>query len=268
MVLGYTGAGKTQIALQYLARFPRSVVDGQTIVPVLYAVMPDKPTRRSIVEAMLKALGDPAYDRGPSADHLTYRLSKLLKKCRTRVILIDEFQHVLDRAHKNVAPEAAEWLKTFWYANKIGVVLFGLDHSFEFFVRKENKQLRRRFRAPITLNPIPWKDDPEGVGVTYGLFLLDLDQAQPFPNFGMADPEFAMRMWLATKGHVARTSAILMGAVEVAVERGATKLEIGDFVEGFDRYVHTYAEDRNDPEMPTDNPFRSLGSDWSPSIAA
>jgi Cdc6-like AAA superfamily ATPase len=170
LVLGYTGAGKSAIALEYLARYPRYEDEGQTIVTVLYVVMPDKPTRRSMVAAILKALGDPTFDRG-SADALTERLGELLRQCRTRLIIIDEFQHVMDRAQENVAAEAAEWLKTFWYSNRIGVVLFGLEHCYKLFTRKENKQLRRRLSRPIILKPFPWNED---YGVSYALFLRDL----------------------------------------------------------------------------------------------
>lgn len=228
-IVGESGMGKTTIMDKFASLHPRKVHKEGTEIPVLVASVPSKPSVKALVESLLYELGDPLYMRG-SAEEKTTRLIHLIKKCRVRLILLDEFQHFVDRANKNVPHEVADWLKRTIDKAQVAVVVFGLERCTEVF--KVNEQLRGRFSARILLKPFSWEDE-DGRTMFRG-FLRAIEKQlsmQVVPRLSSLD--LAYRFHYASAGHLRPLMKIIRGAVHEAVETNQNQLDMDLFAKIF-----------------------------------
>jgi hypothetical protein len=254
-IVGDSGSGKSTLKKDYAARFPpyRSA-EGQKIVPVLSIDIPSKPTPRKILQRILKGLGDPAYKR--RRGDLVDDVDESIIACKVTLILIDEWNHLIDRANRNVPGEVAEFLKEFLDRHDVSVVLFGLKRCTSICERHD--QLRERV-APTAkpLDPlVGYVEYEDGVRIPeFQKLLAELDDAQPFPNFGLEEGAIASKMLAATGAYPGRTVGVLAGAIESAVLRRKSKLTEGDFHNGFEYWVQRSQLDPDDPDAPVENPF-------------
>jgi type II secretory pathway predicted ATPase ExeA len=251
-IVGYPGAGKSTLARYYRRCFPRCrMKNGVMWIPVLYVEVPSKPTKRSFLKAILRALGE-KITRKMSADDIEERIDYWIVKCRVQIILIDEFHHVIDRASSNVQGEVADFLKEFTDRHPISVVLFGLPHCTEVFENANYGQLRDRIGKPQWLGPM----EP----IEAQVLLEELDEAQPFPRIGLADNGYREKMGEATGFYPGRITSIVAGAVENATWHGKDSIKEEDIWYGFERWIQTSSVDGEDPG-PKENPFSPPSKD-------
>src|SRR5882724_186368 len=109
LITGHQGAGKTTTCRSYARRYPREVNRTGVRVPVLATAIPVPATTKSLVSKLLTALGDPAAERGTVVIQ-TLRLKRLMKECGVELIILDEFQHFIDRDSNLVLNTVANWL--------------------------------------------------------------------------------------------------------------------------------------------------------------
>src|ERR1700690_2376306 len=109
-ITGETGYGKTTIGKFYAKDYPRVVKADGTIVPVLRSTISSPATIKSMGTWLLRDLGDPMPDRGTTPS-ITMRLCKLIKECRVELLILDEFQHLIDKDTEKVLKSSADWLK-------------------------------------------------------------------------------------------------------------------------------------------------------------
>ena len=228
-IVGESGMGKTTIMNKFASLHPRKIHKEGEEIPVLLASVPSKPTVKALVEALLYELGDPLYMRG-SAEEKTTRLIHLTKSCRVRLILLDEFQHFVDSANRNVAHEVADWLKRTIDKARVAVVVFGLERCTEVF--KANKQLRGRFSARVLLKPYDWNDRDSRTA--YRAFLKAVEKQLPVPvSPRLSSLDLAYRFHYASAGHIRPTMKVIRGAVQEAVETGQKQLGLDIFAKVF-----------------------------------
>ena len=106
LVTGIQGVGKTTLYESYQQLYPRQEMEDKTIVPILSAVIPVPATVKGLVTELLLQLGDPMPDKGAIVQQ-TIRLRHLLQECETKLIILDEFQHVIDRDSTKVLQTTA-----------------------------------------------------------------------------------------------------------------------------------------------------------------
>ena len=100
-IAGKSGTGKTCVLKSFQSNHrPTRGPDGAEI-PVLYISVPAKPTVKSHAGAMLAALGEPDWERGTENEKLR-RLSILMRIAGTRVVMLDEFQHLYDQGKRQI----------------------------------------------------------------------------------------------------------------------------------------------------------------------
>ena len=68
LLMGEAGAGKTIIYKTYAQNYPRQETDEGSIVPIVYTPIPVPATVKGLVEAILKKLGDPLYNKGTTTN--------------------------------------------------------------------------------------------------------------------------------------------------------------------------------------------------------
>lgn len=223
---GHTGAGKSSLIDAFIARYPR--INGETVdtIPVLAAAIPAVATTKGTVSSLLAALGDSKAYQGELA-RLTGRLLHYLRVCRVRIIIVDEFQHVIDRDSSKVLARTADLLKTIVNQSHIPLVLVGLPHSER--ILEENPQLSRRFSRRTLLSGFGFKTPEQRKEFRKLLELIDRNL--PFAvSAGLDHPETAEWFFKHTQGTLGLVMMLVREAAERAIDRGADRIERNDLI--------------------------------------
>ncbi|MBU2046597.1 MAG: TniB family NTP-binding protein, partial [Bacteroidetes bacterium] len=235
LITGEPGVGKTTLCKEYIKLHPKVELDEKTIVPILLARIPIPASPKNLVSALLSALGDPLADKGTTYNQ-TRRLIKLLKFCEVELIILDEFQHFIDRDSEKVLYTISDWLKQLINEAEIPIILVGLSQSDE--ILEKNSQLNRRFAMQDGLTNFQWieysnneksdkKSNEINIKTDYRSFLKALDNLLPLAETShLAGRLIAFRMWEATNGNVARTMKIIRYAARLALKTGEEKISL------------------------------------------
>lgn len=221
---GDTGIGKSTLIREFVSRYPRMLGDEVDQISIVVASIPAVATTKSTASTLLRALGDPRAFTGELAK-LTDRLLDFLVRCQVRMIILDEFQHIIDRESLKVRATTADWLKTIVEGARIPLVLVGLPHSED--ILSENLQLDRRFHRRVRLSRFAW--DSSRARAEFRVLLKVLDQNLPFPlTAGLDEPRTAAWIFRRTKGILALVMSLIREAAELAIDRGAPCIEKED----------------------------------------
>jgi Bacterial TniB protein len=211
LVVANTGSGKSTALEYYLAQFPRSVSEGVTRIPVVLVITPEAPTVKNLAETILRAMGDPAAEKG-SAEAKTDRIRYLIEKCGVELFLIDEFQHFNARRRSAESERVTDWLKNLFNATKTSVVLAGLHAAIE--VVNSNRQLRRRFASPFCMKSFEYQTEPQQR--VFRAVLKQIHAMLPVACVPLHDANLARRFYFATNGLMDYVVKIIDSAVSEA----------------------------------------------------
>jgi DNA transposition AAA+ family ATPase len=203
-------------------------------VPVLYTKVPVRATPKSLASKILLDLGDPMFDRG-SEITLTNRLLTCIGKdmCEVEMIIIDEFQHLIDRETTKVLRRASDWLKSFSEDAGIPIIICGMPESENIF--KSNEQLDGRFGFRVEMKSLDF-DTKEDVEL-FRNFLYNLDNSMPFHNrSNLADRLLAEKIYYASTGNHRYLKKILVLATESSLKSGKDSIDEIDLHLAYERY--------------------------------
>jgi len=246
LVTGPTGAGKTTLCQTYARGYPRSVGPHGVRVPVLAASIPVPATAKSLVTRLLEALGDPLAERGTAVSQ-TLRLVRLMRDCGVELIILDEFQHFIDRDSNHILLTVANWLKDVLNETNVPIVLTGMPYSD--VILRANAQLERRFGMRERIDPFAW-DTPEA-RTEFRTLLYVLDRALAFDRpSNLSDSETAHRIYCATGGVLGYVMKLVRRAAVFAVERRLDLVDLTLLAEAYDERLA-----QANPGLP--HPFRA-----------
>jgi hypothetical protein len=253
---GRPGVGKTALSEFYLEECPRKEVDGCLVIPVLYVKVEVPATIMNLVSAVLAALGDPAADKGTIASK-TRRLRAFLKELKVELIILDEFQHFIDRDSLKVLKTLSDWLKLHIDVTKIPMILMGMPYSHLILDARGNEQLKRRFTYRKKVEPFGWGETPkEQEGFRKFLKLVDYDL--PFNNrANLAEKTMAYRLYCATNGVIFYVMELIRTAALAAIEQSLDTLDLDLLVDAYDQSLALAYPSR-------ENPFRLNSNDLKP----
>ena len=253
MVVGPAGVGKTTIAHEYLAHFPRYKQSGVTQIPVLVVGTPSSPTVKSLAQSILAAMGDPTAHRG-SAEEKTQRIYTFLQRCGVQVLFLDEFHHCFYTDSPKHFRHVSDWLKTLMNTTQLSLILIGLPEGEA--VVKANPQLWRRFGSVSLLSPFSY-EDPDDFTEFRGL-LKAFQASLPLPvALNLHENNLARRFYIGSGGRLDFVRKILEGALTVACRAGIDTLDLPLYAAGFREQVWAAGSDRDNPFHPDSN-MRSL----------
>lgn len=225
MCLAITGdsrAGKSRALEMFeLAHKPYRSPEGLK-VPVLRVRVPSKPTAKLLAQTFLYKLRDPLYAKG-SEGVLTCRLMKLIPEVGTRVIVLDEFQHFVDKATAGVQEYVTDWLKVFVDELNLGLVVAGLPNCMA--VIYQNKQLRGRFFAPAEIKRFNWNDEDSRLDFIDVLAALQR-ALEPLSMPDLCSDDMAFRMYLACGGLMGFLMKIMRAAVTETALDGSMRISL------------------------------------------
>lgn len=222
IVLGESGTGKTTLCHNLLAEYPRESVIERDIVPVLHVAIPPAATIASLMEAILRRLGDPSPTSGTVSVKMA-RVIKLIKALSVELVLIDEAQHIHDRGKLPSQYLVGDAIKSLMDDIGIPTILLGLPRLAQLL--QVNDQLRRRFsrRRYLQLG----QDDEANIETECLQFFLSLGDSLPVKiscgSYGWS--EMAKRVYYACDGRVAYIKKLLAGAIRITMERGLNEID-------------------------------------------
>jgi Cdc6-like AAA superfamily ATPase len=264
---GPPGAGKTTLLNHYRLRFQPKDHGDRIEVPVLCARVPSKATDKNLATTLLAALGDPAAEKG-SAYNQTTRLKLFIRECGVQLIILDEFQHFVDKDSWKVLKRVSDWLKNLIDETGVPVVLIGMPYAVEILASPGNEQLQRRFAVRAPLDPFVWDTSDERT--EFRAFLKAVDDQLPLGESSrLSDPLIAFRFYCATNGRVGRIMKIVRRATELALERGIEHLSLDVLADAYDDRLRADCPGRVNPFLmdkarlkiiPFDEPALRFGS--------
>lgn len=132
LITGDTGSGKSFLINQYQSRFETKVHQGFVQVPLLVCRIPANPTLGSMLKALLKSLGQFGSEHrkiNNNEERLIAEVVRLLKNCQTELIIITEFQELIEFKSGRKRLEIANRLKYISEDANIPIVLVGMPWS-------------------------------------------------------------------------------------------------------------------------------------------
>ncbi|MGD0281786.1 MAG: TniB family NTP-binding protein [Dissulfurispiraceae bacterium] len=219
-ITGRPGCGKTTIARFYESRYPRKTTAGGTEIPVLSSTIFSPATVKGMATGLLYSLGDPLADKGTITSQ-TLRLYNLIKDCKTELIVLDEFQHLIDKDSNKVLQVASDWLKNLLNETAVPMVLIGMPTSVK--ILDANEQLRRRFLTRMSLKPFGWNTEREQKD--FITLLKFIEKALPLKEIsGLYSYETAFRLYCASRGVISNLMKIVRRAAILAVRKGLERI--------------------------------------------
>ena len=227
LVTGDAGSGKTTIIEHYCRAFTPVEEPERTVIPVVATIIPSPTTPKQVAQQLLNELGDPLAGRG-NIGELGFRLTQLLINCRVQLIILDEFQHLIETDSEHVLSKVANWIKTLINLTKIPVILFGMPWSD--YVLETDRQLNRRYSTHRHLKPFQISTDFN----YYRQFLHSVEQALPLKcDPHLADYEIAFRLFAASNGNIGKLMKLLRHTAITSIQRKQHTLTGESLCSGF-----------------------------------
>lgn len=243
LITGQQGAGKTTLLRGYARRYPRRAMREGISVPVLDAAIPVPATVKHLVTELLSALSDPVPDKGTVVTQ-TQRLKRLIGECRVELIILDEFQHFIDRDSNVILVTVSNWLKDLLNQTGVPMVLIGMPYAEVIF--HANAQLERRFAMRASLDPFGWQTVERQT--EWRIFLHYLDEKLPLlRRSGLADPGMALRLFCATEGVIGFVMKLIRRATALAIDERLESLDLKVLGLAYDERLRGRAPDRINP---------------------
>lgn len=266
LITGQPGVGKTSLAEYYIKDYPRIESDSVDEVPVLYLKIEVPATPKSLVSALLAALDDPAADKGNIGSQ-TRRLRKFLKDLNTELIILDEFQHFIDKDSLKILKTISDWLKLLIDNSKVPVVLMGMPYSRIILDTRGNEQLKRRFSLRRTIEPFGWGPTNKEQA-DFRNFLKLIDSHLPFDKpADLAAKTLAFRFYCATNGVIHYVMDIVRIAALNAIEQSLETLTLDLLADAYDESLASSYPDRENPFRCEAVELRVLPfPDWFPKL--
>jgi len=217
LVVGDTGNGKTQIIRRFADAHPfyTREEDGQLIMPVVYMQAPTEVTERSFYHMLLDATGTP-FRMADLVDRKQRQVINTLRRLETRLLIIDEIQHVL--AGNQL--KQRQFLNVLKYlSNELMLPMVGAGIGTAFNAIQHDEQLASRFE-PIGLPR--WK-----MGNEYLRLLLSFENLLPLKKQSyLAETKLAHKLLGLSEGSLGELAKILQQAAVQAIQTEQERISV------------------------------------------
>lgn len=228
IITGDTGVGKSTIIKALSDRHPSIKTSEEVNIPVLVATVPLPATIGGLYTSLLTALGAPFPDRG-KIEYKRLRLLELLKRCNVRLIILDEFQHLVERGTRQRIDAVADAIKSLINQTTLPFILAGMPAARA--VLEYSPQLAGRFPLSEEIPLFNWLEQP----TNFERLLNCFEQALPFAKpCGFGDETMPARFYLATGGNFRSFTTLIRDASRSALMQDCVRIEREHLVRSFD----------------------------------
>jgi hypothetical protein len=234
-VLAPSGSGKSKAGETYVALVERDRPRTATFVPVAYIALEKGTTPRLLMVSILDFFKDPNSDVGSEVS-LRRRAYACFERFECELLIIDEVQHLNYRS--SAVNDVTDHLKRFLDSGAIPIVFMGTEEAHDLFTR--NLQLNGRLLPPCDFAPLDLTSSVDR-NLLHG-YVAALDRAIVDASI-MQEPAGLANDWIlgclhqVSLGVIGRISRLLQAALEIALRRGATRLEVYDLALAVDRWA-------------------------------
>lgn len=217
LIVGPSNNGKTQILRRFLARHPvdPNPKGDAAIIPAVMVGAPPTPDIGDLCVRILEAIHAP-YKSVATAVERIRTVKKILGQTGTRMLLIDDIQHMLtggamkQREFRNAIKDLANELK-------ISIVGAGIDEAHIVFAT--DPQLSNRFHP----EPLPlWRP-----GTELGRLLDTIERKLPLRLASdLKAPELMQRIAFMTEGPIGEIYAVVSRAAIHAIRDGSERITL------------------------------------------
>jgi Bacterial TniB protein len=225
-LFGESRTGKSSVLDFFCSNHPTERLTDGLAVPVLRVTAPSKPTIKGFCECLLDGIGAPDFSKSGTELSKTRRLQTLLKNTGTKAIVIDEFQHFVDRTTGRVGHHVTDWLKILIDEASCALIVSGLEYGSA--VIDQNEQLRGRFLTPLSMPRFLWETpwDQNQFKSILATFHDELSGNFDLPSFHTDD--MAFRWWCATGGLIGYAAKILRNLTFDVATSGRKEITLED----------------------------------------
>jgi Cdc6-like AAA superfamily ATPase len=203
-ITGRTGAGKSTLAEFFIKDYPQVRDKYGLTVPILRTVVPSEATVQKTILNLLIALGETDITN-LREEILMARLFKLIKECSVRMIILDEFQHLVYLKDFSIISGVTDWLKNLIVDLKIPLVIMGMPSCLR--VLEVDKQLGERISMRLELFYIS-HTTPEARR-EYKKIMQTFEARYDHKKATLTDSEMLLRFLCASQGSLRKITDIL-----------------------------------------------------------
>jgi hypothetical protein len=240
LIMGPARSGKSRL-VEKICGYGNPIPNQRFPIKTIFASeVPSPASIKGLVTMLLYSLGVADPERG-NVTMQTARLIRLVQSLNIEMLVLDEFQHLVENRSYEVIEGVAEWVKTLINQLKIPVVLVGLPECLAVFEQDDRGQLRGRFSKHLHIFPFEWKGlDTKRDGDSYCKLLGIIERELRLPAASnLSDARIAKRLLIASSGRIGFTVLIIEEAYRIAVRRGEQAISLELLQEAFEA---TYIE--------------------------
>ncbi|CAM8649786.1 TIGR02928, orc1/cdc6 family replication initiation protein [Comamonadaceae bacterium] len=243
LLMGESGVGKSRIFEHFVSLHPRSETAEHTVIPVLYAETPNDCTPKKLATELLRAMGSPLWNKG-NEQELTHQLLVLLKACQTRMVLLDEANHLVERGGAKSHYQLGDWVKLTARQARIPFVFGGTERTRELL--NVNEQLRSRFRETIRLQPFTLATEEDALRTRSALKVFESLMGE-IDRINISDEALASKMIFATHGRLREIRKLLVRWAEIGYRKKTPSLTLKDLAQAFSEVIFPDAPKQRNP---------------------
>lgn len=229
-ILGPARSGKTRTVLEWCVQHPMyelaTADSSRDIMPVLFVRCPGKATMKGLFKKILQELGvDLGLVRFRDRDEgeLCQLIKDILIKMKVRLIIIDEFHHLLERTKTttHLLRGTANALKILQDEACIPMLLLGLPKAN--LVLRNDPQIKGRVKRVLMVTNFDWNNPKDQAD--FGIFVQDLEDVLELPEASnLATEENARNIWAVTGGFRGRIARFIFNLADDAHQIGARSI--------------------------------------------
>ena len=246
---GTMGVGKTTLVKDYAKakRVWREYKQGQKVRNVLYVSTPSPATINKLSQKMLESLGDPMPNARSRQDP-TARLISHLKACEVKLVILDEFQHMINSPTNYRLRTVSDWLKGVIKEVGIPFVVVGIQGEVS-QVLDFNPQLGRLF-VPHVLEPFMFDPKDKNTIEEFNKFIRSIESGLDFWICKEIDRvDLLHRIYLGTNGITSFIVKLLKHAAKKADAEGYDCIKLSHFAYSYKRWIAKKVKKNGDDKL-------------------